>query len=249
MSFVRTGSPEKANGVMSSPFQGRLDYPASNGQGAEILVLVDARPLERECFVRSLLLARPRLAVEGYRSIADWRAAADRAERPLAILFNAGARNPSDPAVRQEIADMAAAAAPDPVLVLAESEEVEAMVAALDAGARGYVPASVGIDMIYEASRLASVGGIFVPTASALSLRDAFRPRPAQAEPMPGRFTPRQAAVALALRCGKANKIIAYELNMRESTVKIHVRSILKKLGATNRTEAAFKLNALAVPA
>jgi DNA-binding NarL/FixJ family response regulator len=49
-----------------------------------------------------------------------------------------------------------------------------------------------------------------------------------------------------ALRRGKANKIIAYELNMRESTVKVHVRNIMKKLKAKNRTEVAFLTNAWA---
>ena len=48
-----------------------------------------------------------------------------------------------------------------------------------------------------------------------------------------------------ALRRGKANKIIAYELNLRESTVKVHVRNIMKKLKATNRTEVAFKIRDL----
>ena len=48
-----------------------------------------------------------------------------------------------------------------------------------------------------------------------------------------------------ALRRGKANKIIAYELNLRESTVKVHVRNIMKKVKATNRTEVVFKLNDL----
>ena len=43
-------------------------------------------------------------------------------------------------------------------------------------------------------------------------------------------FTSRQAAVADALRRGKANKTIAYELNMCESTVKVHIRTIMKKL-------------------
>jgi DNA-binding NarL/FixJ family response regulator len=47
--------------------------------------------------------------------------------------------------------------------------------------------------------------------------------------------------VLRALREGKANKIIAYELNMRESTVKVHVRNIMKRLNARNRTEVAFK--------
>jgi DNA-binding NarL/FixJ family response regulator len=43
-----------------------------------------------------------------------------------------------------------------------------------------------------------------------------------------------------ALRRGKPNKIIANELNMRESTVKVHVRNIMKKLNATNRTQVAY---------
>ena len=45
------------------------------------------------------------------------------------------------------------------------------------------------------------------------------------------------------LRRGKANKIIAYELNLCESTVKVHIRNIMKKLGATNRTEVAYKIS------
>ena len=51
--------------------------------------------------------------------------------------------------------------------------------------------------------------------------------------------------MAQALRRGKANKTIAYELNMCESTVKVHIRTIMRKLEARNRTEAAFKLNAI----
>ena len=50
-------------------------------------------------------------------------------------------------------------------------------------------------------------------------------------------FTPRQLEILNCLRRGLANKMIAYELQMRESTVKIHVRNIMKKLHATNRTQ------------
>ena len=42
------------------------------------------------------------------------------------------------------------------------------------------------------------------------------------------------------LREGKPNKLIAAQLKMQESTVKVHVRNILKKLRVTNRTHAAF---------
>jgi DNA-binding NarL/FixJ family response regulator len=60
-------------------------------------------------------------------------------------------------------------------------------------------------------------------------------------------FTSRQAVVAEELRQGKANKIIAYDLSMCENTVKVHVRNIMKKLRAANRTEAAFKLSKMAL--
>ena len=51
-----------------------------------------------------------------------------------------------------------------------------------------------------------------------------------------------------ALCQGKANKIIAYELEMKESTVKVHVRNIMKKLKAKNRTEVAYITNQLTGP-
>jgi DNA-binding NarL/FixJ family response regulator len=53
-------------------------------------------------------------------------------------------------------------------------------------------------------------------------------------------FTRREAQVLEQLQQGKANKVIAYELNISESTVKVHVRNIMKKLHATNRTQVAF---------
>ena len=81
---------------------------------------------------------------------------------------------------------------------------------------------------------------------AASSLRTACRKRhPQRCRKSNGLFTARQAAVVEALRRGKANKIIAYELKMRESTVKVHVRNIMKKLHATNRTEVAYLANRL----
>jgi DNA-binding NarL/FixJ family response regulator len=58
-------------------------------------------------------------------------------------------------------------------------------------------------------------------------------------------LTPRELSVIDLLREGKPNKLIAARLEMQESTVKVHVRSILKKLNATNRTHAAFVANRL----
>jgi DNA-binding CsgD family transcriptional regulator len=55
-----------------------------------------------------------------------------------------------------------------------------------------------------------------------------------------GQLTLRQLDVLALLRQGKSNKTIARDLGMREATVKVHVRQILRKLGASNRTQAAL---------
>jgi DNA-binding NarL/FixJ family response regulator len=53
-------------------------------------------------------------------------------------------------------------------------------------------------------------------------------------------LTPRQLEVLDRLREGKPNKLIARDLNMTEATVKVHVRQIMRKLGAANRTQAVL---------
>jgi DNA-binding NarL/FixJ family response regulator len=54
-----------------------------------------------------------------------------------------------------------------------------------------------------------------------------------------GDLTARQVQVLVCLRSGQSNKQIARELEMSEATVKVHVRQVMKRLGATNRTQAA----------
>ena len=53
-------------------------------------------------------------------------------------------------------------------------------------------------------------------------------------------FTQRQSQILDCLRRGMANKLIAYELNMRENTVKVHIRDIMKKWNATNRAQVLY---------
>ena len=108
--------------------------------------------------------------------------------------------------------------------------------------------AQVGIRVCAEVIDLTLAGGIFVPASSVLAVRQILEAKTEIERPLAGLFTLRQAEVVDALRRGKANKIIAYELNLRESTVKVHIRNIMKKLKATNRTEVAFKLKDLFPP-
>jgi DNA-binding NarL/FixJ family response regulator len=130
-----------------------------------------------------------------------------------------------------------------PAVVLSDNEDPDIIVQMLGKNVRGYVPTSLSINVALHAIDLACAGGVFVPASSLVAAHRA--PDTSVAPRTNGLFTARQAAVVEALRRGKANKIIAYELKMRESTVKVHVRNIMKKLHATNRTEVAFMANRL----
>jgi DNA-binding CsgD family transcriptional regulator len=69
-----------------------------------------------------------------------------------------------------------------------------------------------------------------------------FGESPRDSEPTGGsELTTRELVVLASLAKGKSNKMIGRELNMREGTVKVHVRSLLKKLNATNRTQLALR--------
>jgi DNA-binding NarL/FixJ family response regulator len=178
-------------------------------------------------------------------SVEEW-GHAKKNHPPLgAILLNIGSRKVSDASTETEVRKLVADFAPAPVVLLSDNDDLAQVLKALEIGARGYIPSSVGVGVCIEAIGLAQAGGMFVPASSVLARRQSLQSTAENARPLEGMFTARQAEVVEALRRGKANKIIAYELNLRESTVKVHIRNIMKKLKATNRTEVAYKINDL----
>jgi DNA-binding NarL/FixJ family response regulator len=134
------------------------------------------------------------------------------------------------------------------VVVLSDRDDVENVNEALTCGVWGYIPTSVEAEVAFAALRLISAGGTYLPAQE----RRALTAKPdnrAECERR-GRsdeldLTPRELSVLDLLREGKPNKLIANGLNMEESTVKVHVRNILKKLHAANRTQAASVANRL----
>ncbi|UCI29361.1 response regulator transcription factor [Mesorhizobium sp. B4-1-4] len=211
----------------------------------QCLLILDGRALDRECLASALEDHDLGMAVAAMGTIEEWRIKKDAHPPLTAILFNVGGRKVTDRNIGDEIRLISSEFKYVPVILLADSEELAQILTALECGARGYIPTSVGIDVCVEAVNLAAAGGIFVPASSVLSMRHLIDSGSRDTRPLTTMFTHRQAEVAQALRRGKANKIIAFELNLRESTVKVHIRNIMKKLKATNRTEVAYKVNDL----
>ncbi len=203
-----------------------------------VVILIESRQLVRECIQRTLEQSSE-FKVVSFPSVEEWIEAADDVGGSL-IVWSSGGEDGREQSGLQLLAQRHNGI---PTILLSDAEEPEQIISALKSGVRGYIPTNVSLEVAIEAMRLVNAGGIYVPASTLVAAN-----RPSQELPGPkrlGMFTTRQAAVVEALRKGKANKIIAYELNMRESTVKVHVRSIMKKLKARNRTEVAYLTNGL----
>jgi DNA-binding NarL/FixJ family response regulator len=212
---------------------------AACSQILETVLVLDSRLFNRECLCKVL---RGQFNMAAFSSVDECLLAKDCYPSVMALIFNIGGRKVTE-VKASEIAQIVEEFAPVPVVMMAEAEDLAQIVKALKLGVRGYIPTSVSIDVCLAAIKLAIVGGIFVPANSVMG--PAVENGEDIVRPMAGMFTSRQAEVIMALRRGKANKIIAHELNLRESTVKVHIRNIMRKLRVRNRTEVAYKIGDL----
>ena len=209
------------------------------------LVILDNRALDRQCLAQCMAAHKADMLILAFGSIEEWKQKRDEYPPLSAILLNVGGKKIEEPAVAEEIRSLSSEFGSTPVIVLADTDDFAQIVKALEYGAKGYIPTSVSISVCMELIALSMAGGVFVPASALFAMRHLLESGNSTARPLAGIFTDRQAEVVEALRRGKANKIIAYELNLRESTVKVHVRNIMKKVKATNRTEVVFKINDL----
>ncbi|MGC3964456.1 MAG: response regulator transcription factor [Rhodocyclaceae bacterium] len=126
------------------------------------------------------------------------------------------------------------------VLMLTVSEDAEDLATALRAGARGYLLKNIDADYLLGAIHRAREGEAVVAEAMMGKLLQQFRAgdAPAQARE-DDKLTAREREILGYLALGESNKVIARRLDLSESTVKIHVQNILKKLNLSSRVQAA----------
>ena len=225
----------------------------AKGQANQTVGIVDPRSLTREGLVK-LLESTGRFRVLAVARPADMLTKASEERISVDVVLVAlGSALVSDDSVRTDIALLTKALPEVPIIVLCDLKDSQHIGEALRQGIRGYIPTTLTSRILIEALRLIQAGGTFIPAdalSEALSDRRSIVAETNSAAARLGtcRLTPRQGQVLELLRAGKPNKIIAYELAMRESTVKVHVRQIMRKLQASNRTEAAFLASNLQQP-
>ena len=125
-----------------------------------------------------------------------------------------------------------------PVIVVSGNEEPSVMRRAIAHGASGYIPKSSSLEEMAQAIARVLDGDVWLPASAAGSQQTQLAPDEVDIAERIRDLTPQQFRVLMMLADGLLNKQIAYELNVSEATIKAHMTAILRKLGASNRTQA-----------
>jgi DNA-binding NarL/FixJ family response regulator len=132
-----------------------------------------------------------------------------------------------------------------PVLMVSAREEPAVMRRALDHGAAGFVPKSADAETLARAVAQVLDGDRWIPEAAASAPGVSSNEHDVASRLRD--LTPQQFRVLQMLGDGMLNKQIAYELGVSEATVKAHMTAVLRKLGASNRTQAVLIAGKLSV--
>ena len=216
----------------------RQPWVPSVGEGTEFTVaLIGGRRLREQCLARFLEMSGIGIrigAVENLReSLGFQKGAIDL------LVIDTGDHTCSDQSIAAILACLNEVLPGVPVVVVSDREDWSAVFDALCNAVRAYFPSSLDPEILLETLRFVQRGGTFIPLDVLINERKRPQGVEARRTEMRG-LTPSEQRVLELLRKGKPNKVIARELDIEETTVKVHVRRIMKKLNAANRTQAAL---------
>lgn len=153
--------------------------------------------------------------------------------RPEVLLLDLGMPELDGVQVIQRLRDSGSTIG---IVVFTVFDTDERILAALQAGARGYLLKGAPREEVFDAIRVVAAGGSLLPPVVASRLLRHVRGD--DDAPVLEPLSPRQQEVLRLLARGLQNKEIAVALKIGERTAKFHVEAVLRKLGAGNRTEA-----------
>lgn len=212
------------------------------------LLVVDDHPLFRRGVI-ALLAAQPQLQVVAEAGDAGEALRQAAQLQPDVVLLDHHMPGVSGVDL---LPDLRAAAPAARVLVLTASEDAGTLALALQRGAQGYLLKTADSEVLVAAIERALRGQSTVSMEMTDKLVSALQNRPQEpaaappAMPEPAdpleQLSPRELEILREIAAGASNKEIARSLAIAETTVKIHVQHILRKLGLSSRVQAAVLL-------
>jgi two-component system nitrate/nitrite response regulator NarL len=204
-------------------------------EGRHTILVVDDHPLFRKGVVQ-LLAMDPALEVVG--EAGDYAAAVRLASEtdPDLTLLDLNLKGSGGLEILSALKEE------DPsrrVVMLTVSDAPEDLMAAIRAGADGYLLKDTEPEQLLERVRGALEGRTVISDSLTAALAGALRNDARSAGRDVRDLTDRELAVLRCVASGQSNKVIARNLSITEGTVKVHVKHLLKKLGFRSRVEAA----------
>jgi two-component system nitrate/nitrite response regulator NarL len=189
--------------------------------------------------LQMLLAGTPYDVVASGGKIVTLKFVGDNEVPPRLVILIPSQHNPSDTTELKE----ARRRYPDSrIVVLATQPSQHHFTTCLSAGVDGYLFTDISRDVLLESLRLLFLGEKVFPTILAAWIVDDTRraPEPHGPNVTSRRLTPREIEILRHIASGEANKAIGARLGISDATVKLHLRKLLRKLGAANRTQAAI---------
>lgn len=141
---------------------------------------------------------------------------------------------------REALAQILSAHPEQTVVMLTVSEDSDDLTECMRLGARGFLLKNINADFLLDSIRKAVDGdNVFSPEMTARLVQSLISPAAPPKNNALSNLTPRELEILGYLAAGHSNKVIARRLDLAESTIKVHVQNILRKLELSSRVQAA----------
>ncbi|MBS7457089.1 response regulator transcription factor [Coralloluteibacterium stylophorae] len=199
------------------------------------ILIADDHPLFREALRGAVVRDLPAADIVEAETAEGLFAAADEHPHADLVLMDLGMPGAHG---FSALVHLRAAQPQLPVIVVSAREEPATIRRAIDHGAAGFIPKSADTASIHAAIGAVLDGDTWIPPQSA-SASGVGREEAEIAQRI-RELSPQQFRVLSMLGAGLLNKQIAYAMDVSEATVKAHMTAVLRKLGASNRTQAVL---------
>ena len=141
---------------------------------------------------------------------------------------------------RETLAQILSSNPQQTVVMLTVSEDNDDLTECMRIGARGFLLKNINADFLLDSIRKAVDGdNVFSPEMTPRLVQSLISPASPRADHLLSTLTPREMEILGYLAAGHSNKVIARHLELAESTIKVHVQNILRKLNLSSRVQAA----------
>ena len=141
---------------------------------------------------------------------------------------------------RETLAQILSSNPQQTVVMLTVSEDNDDLTECMRIGARGFLLKNIIADFLIDSIRKAVAGdNVFSPEMTTRLVQSLISPASPRADHLLSTLTPREMEILGYLAAGHSNKVIARHLELAESTIKVHVQNILRKLNLSSRVQAA----------